>query len=273
MKNILVPIEDHRAISSVQRTALLAAAKFGSRIEGVPLGPDFDALIAVNFAIPMIVADQKVRADLSLQLSQIFEDFARLRPQTGEDGVTLAWNGDDLMTDAKIGAYGRIFDLIVIGRPGLASDDPRGSTLEAALFDSGRPTLIAPPRPPEVIGETIVVSWNASTETARTIGFAMPFLKRARKVIVLSVSGAMSPGPSPDLLARSLERHGLAVTFEIIDNPIASPGRTILSRAAALGADLLIKGGYTQSRMRQMIFGGATSQILAEAEIPVFMAH
>jgi len=40
-----------------------------------------------------------------------------------------------------------------------------------------------------------------------------------------------------------------------------------------VGGDLLIKGGYTQSRLRQMIFGGATSQILAHAEIPVLMAH
>ncbi|MGB7090980.1 MAG: universal stress protein, partial [Methylovirgula sp.] len=43
--------------------------------------------------------------------------------------------------------------------------------------------------------------------------------------------------------------------------------------ARSVGADLLIKGGYTQSRLRQMIFGGATSQILAEANLPVFMAH
>ena len=43
--------------------------------------------------------------------------------------------------------------------------------------------------------------------------------------------------------------------------------------AMAAGADMLVKGGYTQSRVRQMIFGGATSHILANAELPVFMAH
>jgi nucleotide-binding universal stress UspA family protein len=40
-----------------------------------------------------------------------------------------------------------------------------------------------------------------------------------------------------------------------------------------VGADLLIKGAYTQSRLRQMIFGGATSHVLAHARLPVFMAH
>jgi nucleotide-binding universal stress UspA family protein len=206
-------------------------------------------------------------------LREIFDNFSRSQPQSVESGVTFAWQGDELATDDTVGSYGRIFDLIVVGRPGLDAGDPRGMTLEAALFESGRPILIAPPRAPGVLGETIVVSWNASTETARTVSFAMPFLKKAKKIVVLSVSSAMSPGPSPDLLARSLERHGLAVSVEIINETVKPAGRTILSRAAALGADLLVKGGYTQSRLRQMIFGGATSQILAEAEIPVFMAH
>ena len=47
----------------------------------------------------------------------------------------------------------------------------------------------------------------------------------------------------------------------------------MLRQARELGADLLIKGAYTQSRLRQLIFGGVTSHILAEAELPVIMAH
>jgi nucleotide-binding universal stress UspA family protein len=273
MKNILVPIEEHHSIASVLRTAVLAAEKFGSRIEAVPLGPDFDALSAVNYAAPMIIVDERTRDDLMRQLHDIFQAFSRSPGAAAGSGISLAWNGDDLVTDDRIGSYGRLFDLIVVGRPGPNAGDPRSATLEAALFETGRPILIAPPRAPDIIGDTVVVSWNASTETALTIGLAMPFLKRARKVIVLSVSAAMSPGPGADLLARMLERHGLAVSCEIVNDPVKPAGRTILARAAALGADLLIKGGYTQSRLRQMIFGGATSQILAEAEIPVFMAH
>jgi nucleotide-binding universal stress UspA family protein len=50
-------------------------------------------------------------------------------------------------------------------------------------------------------------------------------------------------------------------------------GEAILAEAKAMGADLLIKGAYTQSRLRQMIFGGATNHILSAAELPVFLAH
>jgi nucleotide-binding universal stress UspA family protein len=46
-----------------------------------------------------------------------------------------------------------------------------------------------------------------------------------------------------------------------------------VSTAVALGCDLLVKGAYTQSRLRQFIFGGATSHILFNTTIPVLMAH
>ena len=50
-------------------------------------------------------------------------------------------------------------------------------------------------------------------------------------------------------------------------------GEAILAHANVLGCDLLIKSAYTQSRLRQMIFGGTTRYILSNAELPVLMAH
>jgi nucleotide-binding universal stress UspA family protein len=249
----------------------LTAARFDSRVDGVPLGPDFDALIAANYAIPLPVDDRLLREGIDAQWRQIFMDF--WAAQTEVERTKVAWNGGDLITDATIGSFARVFDLTVLGRPGTGAGDPRRATLEAVLFDSGRPILIAPPDPPKTLGEVIVVAWNASAETARTISFAMPFLLKARKVVVLAVSGAMTPGPSAELLARALEQHGLSVDLKLVDDPQKPAGHTILAHAAALGADLLVKGGYTQSRLRQMIFGGSTSQILTDSPLPVFMAH
>ena len=74
-------------------------------------------------------------------------------------------------------------------------------------------------------------------------------------------------------VARYLERNGIAAETREIPADGRSGGEAILAEAGALGADLLVKGAYTHSRLRQMIFGGATSHILAEAELPVFMAH
>ena len=84
------------------------------------------------------------------------------------------------------------------------------SALEAALFESGRPILIAPPAPPDKLGDVVVVAWNGSTETARTIALAMPFLSQAETVVVLSVEEGMVPGPSGAEIAQGLVRNGIA---------------------------------------------------------------
>jgi nucleotide-binding universal stress UspA family protein len=276
LKNILVPVEDHDKMDVVLTLACQAARIFNSRIEGIALGPDTGDLIAADFAIAGSIFDEKTRRVLVEQARRLFDTaMARenIAPSQDGDQCSSGWSGSEMSTDSGIGAYARLFDLIVVGRPGSGRGDPRRATLESVLFDSGRPILIAPPNTVPTVGKTAVISWNRSSETARTVAFAMPLLKRAEKVIVLSVSGAMTPGPPAAQLSRALQRHGLSVDTVEIDSGSKPAGRVILEKASSLGADLLIKGGYTQSRLRQMIFGGATSEILAHAELPVFMAH
>ena len=152
---------------------------------------------------------------------------------------------------------------------------PAMNTLETVLFESGRPILIAPPTRPTDIGRHIVIAWNGGTETARAIAFAKPVLREADRITVLAVEGGMVPGPSAESVQVNLARDDVAVDVRSVPGrrSAAEAGNIILSETMEVGGDLLIKGGYTQSRLRQMIFGGATSQILANAEVPVLMAH
>jgi len=193
-------------------------------------------------------------------------------PGDGE-APSYAWTRDTLVSDNGVGEYGRVFDIIAVGRPGAGPQQPRKSTLEAALIESGRPLLIAPPRAPAQLGECIAIAWNGSSETARSVAFAMPLLKMAKDVPVFSIPGSTLPGPNEEQLVENLKRHGVAARAVSAHTTAKTPGLAVLVTARSIGADLLIKGGYTQSRLRQMIFGGATSQILAEANLPVFMAH
>jgi nucleotide-binding universal stress UspA family protein len=148
------------------------------------------------------------------------------------------------------------------------------STVEAALFDSGRPVLIVPPSAARAtLGDAIVISWNGSAETARAVSFAMPFLIKARRVVVLTVKGSTVEGPIGEQIAATLRLHGVAATALTHEDERRSPGAAILAQARELGADLLVKGAYTQSRIRELIFGGATRHILEHAGLPVLMAH
>jgi nucleotide-binding universal stress UspA family protein len=278
MKAILIPIEDHGLMNSVLETALLVGHKFGSYLEGIALGPDIAEMVAADFSLSGVVLDDRTRRDYLALSRQKFQGFMIANkvspPQEGSLKPSYGWFGEKLVSDNGIGEYGRVFDAILVGQPGSGAQQPRRSTLEAALFESGRPVIIAPPHPPATLGERIAIAWNGSTDTARTIAFALPFLVKAQDVIVLNVPAARFPGPSEEQVAKSLRRHGIrARVVPVPETSKASAGTALLETTASLYCDLLIKGGYTQSRLRQLIFGSVTSQILAEAQVPVFMAH
>jgi nucleotide-binding universal stress UspA family protein len=74
-------------------------------------------------------------------------------------------------------------------------------------------------------------------------------------------------------LIRYLQRNGIVAEPLRIELDGRSTGEAILATAKSLGCDLLIKGAYTQSRLRQLIFGGATQHVLANAALPVLLAH
>jgi nucleotide-binding universal stress UspA family protein len=285
MRTILVNLEMSAVLDSVLESALLVARRFGSYIEGLhmrPGQPDIIAAGADGFvaAAPDLVAsferEARERADRARETFEAFVARHGLPRAAGHPpgaGVCADWRIESSSGHAAIGGLGRVFDLIVLGRPLKDAVAPSMAALETALFESGRLLLIAPPERPRQLGQNIVIAWNCSTETARTVAFAMPFLAQAQQITVVTVQKGTVPGPSAAELARNLQRHGLAVEWREVPSSDRGPGETVLQQARELGADLLIKGAYTQSRLRQLIFGGVTSHVLAESELPVLMAH
>ncbi|MFO1050316.1 MAG: universal stress protein [Geminicoccaceae bacterium] len=285
MRTILVNLEISPVLPSALQCALLVARRFGSYIEGLhmrPGQPDIIAAGADGFvaAAPDLVASfEREARERAERARTTFEEFMAhngLSRATGlppGSGICADWRIEVSSGHGAIGSTGRVFDLIVLGRPLSDAVAPSMAALETALFESGRPLLIAPPEPPARMGEHILIAWNCSTETARTVGFVMPLLAAAQRITVLTVQKGTVPGPSAAELARSLERHGFSVEWREVAPGDASTGDAIMREAKACGADLIVKGAYTQSRLRQMIFGGATSHLLATADLPVVMAN
>jgi nucleotide-binding universal stress UspA family protein len=278
-KTILVPIEQHDLMNSTLETAVLLARKFDSYIEGFALRVAIPAAYAMadvgTVAIPPLERDI---AENSQRSQSLFESFMHEHgvPCGGHTTPALSskWLQDAPEGDHFVGSYGRVFDVIALGRPGHNPSGSRMTTLEAALFESGRPVLIAPPSPRPDMGTNILIAWNRSTEQARTTAFAMPILKLAKRVIVLTVEGgAAVPGPTGQQLCRYLQLKGVPAKPLTVGLNGRLTGEAVLEHATALGCDLLIKGAYTQSRLRQFIFGGTTRYILSNATLPVFMAH
>jgi len=187
-------------------------------------------------------------------------------------GLTSEWRAADDSGPTAIGIIGRAYDLIVMPQPGALPKMPE-SVFETALFDSGRPVLVVPARFSGMVGKKVLFAWNGSTESARAISLAMPVMSRAEAIDVLSVDGAMVPGPSSAEIADSLRSHGLNVTSQHVKPGTRSAGQTIVDTAIAGGCDLIVKGAYTQSRLRQMIFGGMTRHLIMQSPLPVLFSY
>jgi nucleotide-binding universal stress UspA family protein len=279
MKTILVPMEPHEGMTAVLETALLLARRCGGYIEGFPLRFGISEFVAVDPAgsIPLESYRQESLEEAA-QARRLFESFMQERniPQSSgpTNGPSFGWLDDAPEGEGFVGSYGRVFDVTVLSRPDANTIGLHNRAIESGLFESGRPILLSPPAAPKQIATNILIAWNCSTEQSRATAFAMPLLQQADRVTVLTVAGGSAvPGPSAEQLLKHLQRNGIDAKPMTVGLEGRSTGEAILTAAKSAGCDLLIKGAYTQSRLRQMIFGGATSHILAHAELPVLMAH
>jgi nucleotide-binding universal stress UspA family protein len=279
MKTILVPMEPHEGMSAVLETALLLAKKRGSYIEGFPLRFGISEFVAVDPAgsIPLESYRQESQEEAT-EARKLFDGFMQKnnvpKAGAGGSGLSCGWLDDAPEGESFVGSYGRVFDITVLSRPDANSIGLHNRAIESGLFESGRPILLSPPVAPKQIATNIMIHWNCSTEQARATTLAMPLIADAQQVTVLTVAGGQAvPGPSAEQLLANLQRNGIAAKPMNVGLEGKSTGEAILRAAKSAGCDLLIKGAYTQSRLRQMIFGGATSHILAHADLPVLMAH
>jgi nucleotide-binding universal stress UspA family protein len=272
MKSILLPVHDNAQMPSAFETARLVANYFGGQVQGTALAPAFSQVLPVEPFVALAYPSRNWNeVEYTKKVRRTFDDYTRQHLKDPAEAARFRWRGGSVIGDAELANLARVYDLTVLNRPGVKGG--RMVTLESALFESGRPVLMAGPSPPKSFGQTVVIHWNASTEVCRAMAMAMPILRKAKRVIVLSVEGNMVDGPSGREAVGYLEAHGIPATEKSIPNRGQRPGSVLLEAAEAQGADLLIKGAYTQSRLRQMIFGGATKHIIAAAELPVLLVH
>ena len=281
MKTILVPFADEETGRAGFDAAAALACRFCSHVEGlfVHEGPPLD--LGPGIAVPAEYLEHSARAWRRLADGRRAAFRARadeLGLRNGElesplEGPTACWRELEGREAQLVAEHGRLFDLIVLGRPFEAGGGRFRDTCEAALFDSGRPVLLVPPDAPTAAGGTAVIAWNGSTENARTVALGLPLLAAADRVVVLTIAEGMLPGPAGAELATHLARQGFEVTARTVQAGSRSLGEATLAEAAAMGANLLVKGAYARSRLRQVVFGGATTHVLEHARLPVLMAH
>jgi len=204
-----------------------------------------------------------------------FNEVLRVQGLEGE------WRLVEGNVPPTLALHARYADLTVVGQPNPyepRDHADRDAVVVNTLMSSGRPVLVIPFAGDfPVIGEHVLVAWNASREATRAVADALPLLSRARAVTVLAINprhgiGGHGDVPAADI-ALHLARHGVrAEAAHTIATDIPD-AEALLSYAADIGADMIVAGGYGHSRARELVFGGVTRSLLKEMTVPVLLSH
>lgn len=282
---ILVPVRGDGKGENVLAHAAAIARAHNAHVEVVHSRARPDDMIPYGVVVPSRLRDQIRRQAQDLadaEEASLRDKFIALLPELGlelregpvppDDMPTASWNEEQGKQADLIKYHGRLADIVAVAKP----DRDRNlgvNTLKAALYHTGRPVLLCPPKDkrPESVGLHIAIAWNGAMQASRAIAMSLPLLQRAEDVIVLD-GGARHPSISGDELIRYLAVRGVTAKANRIDAN-TDPGRVILSAAGAAGADLLIMGAYSHSREHETMFGGATQHVVDKTTIPVLMVH
>jgi nucleotide-binding universal stress UspA family protein len=203
----------------------------------------------------------------------------RFEAAAGHAGLSAEVRILDASVAGAADLFGRIarrFDVAVVGQARPKEGASEELLIEGALFESGRPVVVVPyVQTRAVTLERVLVCWDGSRPATRAIADALPFLRRAKAIDIVAVSGERGKGSElvGTNMARHLARHGLKVALKRVSAGDVDVPSAIRAHAAATGADFMVMGGYGHSRLREFILGGVTRTILTSSTIPVLMSH
>jgi nucleotide-binding universal stress UspA family protein len=238
------------------------------------------AVPVTDVAVPVLPAELpqeflvRIQAEAEAAAAKAIDAFSREASEARLEAEIRRFSTAAGTVGQALSRIARCFDALVLPQP-----DPsaaRGSEIvETCLFGAGRPLLIVPFIPVRAEIRTVLVAWDGGLPAARAVADALPILQRARRVEVVTFqtrNGAPPDATDADLV-RHLARHDIRAerkSFPIDEIDVAN---MLLSYAADAGADMIVMGGYGHSRMREVVLGGTTREILRSMTVPVLMSH
>jgi nucleotide-binding universal stress UspA family protein len=215
------------------------------------------------------------------QLKDAQAIFASVRERSGiapcingptPRGPSAEWIGDQGGPMA-FAAAARLADVVVVAQPADDKGFDHIALFEAALLRARRPVMVAPDAARGLGLASVAVAFNGSAEGARAVSAALPLLRQARGIHILTAGARNDDEPSASDLTEYLGWHGLKATCHTRETTGGNPAETLLAMTHDVGATLLVMGGYTHSHLREMVMGGVTRHMLERADVPLFMVH
>ena len=275
MRNILLPFEYIETIPHLVDCAVSLAKKYNSSVSGVAIHQRIDSFIAQEGSIVFDSLHHDENKEESIKYKEKFMDHINTLKKSDSDlsDLKYKWLSEELENQKYLGDLSRVYNVVIISRPYQELQSASLSSIQTILFDGGRPVMLIPMNKQIDIGKEVVVSWNCTTESSRAVFAALPILKKANNVTILTVEKVITEGPSGEQVSELLASHGIDAKPVTISGDEKKIGDAILDFSKSVDADLIVKGAYTQSRLREIIFGGATRHLMLHSEIPIYLVN
>lgn len=280
IKRLLVYVDGSKHAAQTIKGACEAAKPFQARLDGFCVIPDVTTALAAapdGIAVPDLVSEmQRDAEERAASARRLFEEE---KERAGFNGEWRSFKANGRGTSDVAASVARHADLVVVGQTDPEEEPPRDPSMPGDLIlDAGRPVLLIPHGwDGGAFGRTILVGWKETRESARALFDSLPFLKRARSVVVVTVAKEkrrQEAARSLEHVAASLGAHGIAPTVEAISGwADGGASDALLAHAAAVGADMVVIGGYSHSRLREGIFGGVTRAVIERSPYAALLSH
>lgn len=273
-RSILVHIEVSDKGQRNLAAAISLADSYDTHITGLYVKPPTSLPSYASVHVPPEVFEM-IEQDQEKLAEKAEKTFNEAMSKAGREDRS-DWHYASGPVAETIATVGRCADLIVIGQEDEDVDIAAYSEVpDDVVISAGRPVLVVPYTGINMtLGDRILVAWDHSRESARAVADALPFLKRASSVSVVSVDPRHEAGDIPGAdIARYLSEHKIKATVNRFTDKDLAVDDVLLNQAADSGADMLVMGAYGHSRLREMVLGGVTRHILDHMTVPVLMSH
>ncbi|MDP2260576.1 MAG: universal stress protein [Caulobacter sp.] len=258
--------------------AVRFAAVVGGKLTALAVHADIrvpdNALANYLIGLNRLAVEEEARSRQACE--QVLSDFAAAASAGGVLGDTLLKKAELFAIEDVVAVHARTRDLCIV--PVGSGFEGQRAIAEAVIFGSGRPVLLFRPGETGLATDglkTVVLAWDGSRTSARAMADALPLLKAAGQVRVLTVLGEKPEarrGMGADAV-RHLQTHGVAAVADEVNADNRPIGTVLDAYNAANGADLLVMGAYGRSRIREFVLGGATRHMIDDPKTPLLMSH
>lgn len=273
-RDILVHLDSSKHTGRRLDMAIRLAAEHSAHLTGlyVLAPPYIPTYMAAQLSAEVFEAQAAMVREAAELAGSVFDK------KTVAAGLSSEWRVVNGFPADVLSLHARYASLAIMGQPDPEDDAASRELATQVIMESGRPVLVVPWAGNfETLGQSVIVAWNASRESARAVSDALPLLSGARRVTVINANSREGEESDAELpgtdIAAHLARCGVRVESDPSFATDIDPAEVLLSRAADLGADLIVMGAWGHSRLREMVTGGVTRHMLAHMTVPVLMSH